>query len=149
MNIPIPTKIGSKMGGEFTYQPKWDPKTVLTHSHPMAVQVSTSCRWRWDPRPPKRPSCTWTAFGSGGSAPDKTRASCTGLPIFPLKPSPPPRDTHLSWAKKVMFKTAKMGNIGTPVLAIPCSKAPSGLKRAPNCTLDFVVATDPLAQATP
>ena len=22
---PIPTKIGSKMGGEFTYQPKWDP----------------------------------------------------------------------------------------------------------------------------
>ena len=24
------TKIGSKMGGEFTYQPKWDPKTVLT-----------------------------------------------------------------------------------------------------------------------
>ena len=23
------TKIGSKMGGEFTYQPKWDPKTVL------------------------------------------------------------------------------------------------------------------------
>ena len=27
MNIPIPTKIGSKMGGEFTYQPKWDPKT--------------------------------------------------------------------------------------------------------------------------
>ena len=25
VNIPIPTKIGSKMGGEFTYQPKWDP----------------------------------------------------------------------------------------------------------------------------
>ena len=25
-----PTKIGSKMGGECTYQPKWDPKTVLT-----------------------------------------------------------------------------------------------------------------------
>ena len=24
------TKIGSTMGGEFTYQPKWDPKTVLT-----------------------------------------------------------------------------------------------------------------------
>ena len=23
------TKLGSKMGGEFTYQPKWDPKTVL------------------------------------------------------------------------------------------------------------------------
>ena len=26
----IPTKIGSTMGGEFTYQPKWDPKAVLT-----------------------------------------------------------------------------------------------------------------------
>ena len=24
------TKTGSKMGGEFAYQPKWDPKTVLT-----------------------------------------------------------------------------------------------------------------------
>ena len=30
-NIPIPTKIGSKMGGEFTY-PKMVP-LVLTHSH--------------------------------------------------------------------------------------------------------------------
>ena len=30
MNIQIPAKIGSEMGGEFTYQPKWDPKTVLT-----------------------------------------------------------------------------------------------------------------------
>ena len=27
---PIPTTICSKIGGEFTYQPKWDPKTVLT-----------------------------------------------------------------------------------------------------------------------
>ena len=32
VNIPLPTKIGSQMGGEFTNQPKWDPKTVLTHS---------------------------------------------------------------------------------------------------------------------
>ena len=24
-NIPMPTKIGSKMVGEFTHQPKWDP----------------------------------------------------------------------------------------------------------------------------
>ena len=30
VNIPIPTKIGSKMGGEFTHPPKWDAKTVLT-----------------------------------------------------------------------------------------------------------------------
>ena len=30
VQIPIPTKIGSKMGGEFTYQPKGDPNTVLT-----------------------------------------------------------------------------------------------------------------------
>ena len=27
------TKIGSKIGGEFTYTPKWDPITVLTHGH--------------------------------------------------------------------------------------------------------------------
>ena len=31
VNIPIPTKIPTKMGGAPT--PKWDPKTVLTHSH--------------------------------------------------------------------------------------------------------------------
>ena len=31
VNIPIPTKIGSKMGGEFTY-PRMVP-LVLTHSH--------------------------------------------------------------------------------------------------------------------
>ena len=38
-----------------------------------------------------------------------------GSLYFPLyKTSPPPRDTHLSWAKKVMFKTAKKGNMGTP-----------------------------------
>ena len=27
--VPPVNKIGSKMGCEFTYQPKWDPKTVL------------------------------------------------------------------------------------------------------------------------
>ena len=37
VNIPIPTKIGSKMGGEFSPTPKWHPKTVLTHS-----QISSS-----------------------------------------------------------------------------------------------------------
>ena len=37
-----------------------------------------------------------------------------GLPICPLKKSPPRRDTHLSWTKKLMFKTTKKGNIGTP-----------------------------------
>ena len=31
VNIPIPTKIGSKMGGEFTYQPKWDPIVFDNH----------------------------------------------------------------------------------------------------------------------
>ena len=31
---PSPTtKIGSKLGGEFAYQPKWDPRTVLSHCH--------------------------------------------------------------------------------------------------------------------
>ena len=43
----------------------------------------------------------------------------SGLPIFPLKTSPKPRGTHLSWAKKVMFKTTKKGNIGTPVWTFP------------------------------
>ena len=33
VNIPIPTKPGPKMGGEFTNPPKWDPKTALTQSH--------------------------------------------------------------------------------------------------------------------
>ena len=37
VNIPIPTKLGSKMGGEFTYPPKWDPKTVLI----------TTAIWPW------------------------------------------------------------------------------------------------------
>ena len=32
VNIPIPTKIGSKMGGEFTYQPKWDPICFDNHN---------------------------------------------------------------------------------------------------------------------
>ena len=44
-----------------------------------------------------------------------TQPAKTGLPILPLKTSPPPRDTHLSWAKKVMLKTAKKGNVGIPV----------------------------------
>ena len=40
VNIPIPTKIGSKMGGEFTY-PKWDPigfdPQPYNHKKQMAV----------------------------------------------------------------------------------------------------------------
>ena len=39
--IPIPTRIGSKMGGEFTHQPKWHPKTLLTHSQ--ISMASRSC----------------------------------------------------------------------------------------------------------
>ena len=38
----------------------------------------------------------------------------TGLPIFSLKASPPPRDTHVSWAKKVRLKTPTAKK-GTPV----------------------------------
>ena len=40
------------------------------------------------------------------------RSECAGLPIFPLKISPP-RDTHLSRAKKMTFKTTKKGKTGT------------------------------------
>ena len=35
-NIPIPTKIGSKMGGEITHHPKRDPKTVVTTTESIA-----------------------------------------------------------------------------------------------------------------
>ena len=42
-NIPTPTKIGSKMGGAPT--PKWDPKTVLTHS-----QMGFKALSFWPPR---------------------------------------------------------------------------------------------------
>ena len=48
--------------------------------------------------------------------------SIGALPIFPLKTSPPTRDTHLSRTKKVMFKTIKKGNIGTPVHGHPPGK---------------------------
>ena len=41
VNIPIPTKIGSKMGGEFTYQPIWHPKTVLTTTATLAFVTLT------------------------------------------------------------------------------------------------------------
>ena len=33
VNIPIPTKIGSEMGGEFTYQPKWDRSQNAFDNH--------------------------------------------------------------------------------------------------------------------
>ena len=51
VNIPIPTKIGSKMGGEFTYQPKWDPKTVLT--------TTAACYLPSNQEPPS--GATWEA----------------------------------------------------------------------------------------
>ena len=72
-------------------------------------------------QPRKLPAClewhiAWTVHvvsrSSGGGCQNMT----TGLPIFPMKTSPPPRDTHLPWTKKVMFKTTKRGNIGTPAL---------------------------------
>ena len=37
------TKIGPKMGGEFTNQPKWDPKTVLTPDGQMSYEFPTQC----------------------------------------------------------------------------------------------------------
>ena len=54
-NIPIPTKIGSKMGGEFTYQPKWDPKTFLTTTAifvPSLRHIWCYVSWRGVPRGP-------------------------------------------------------------------------------------------------
>ena len=40
VNIPIHTKIGSTMGGEFTYQPKWDPMGFDNHGH-----IPSACSW--------------------------------------------------------------------------------------------------------
>ena len=45
------TKIGPKMGGEFTYQPKWAPKTVLTTAaifcrDPYIIHLNiATCKW--------------------------------------------------------------------------------------------------------
>ena len=72
--IQSPTKIGPKMGGEFTDQPKWNLKTVLTHSQlfrrgrahrglerlPRARGVQVPCRFGIFPnemRTPKRGVC--------------------------------------------------------------------------------------------
>ena len=40
VNIPIPTKIGSKMGGEFSY-PKWDP---IGFDPPAEIQGASALR---------------------------------------------------------------------------------------------------------
>ena len=39
-----------------------------------------------------------------------------------LKTSPPPRDTHLSWAKKAMCKTAKKGHDSGPPMDVDPTK---------------------------
>ena len=50
VNIPIPTKIGPKIGGEFTYQPKWDP--IGCDPRPYFSQM-------WLPRSKRRPHLTF------------------------------------------------------------------------------------------
>ena len=45
VNIPLPTKIGSKMGGEFTNQPKWDPIGFDNHSQISGNQKVRSSRF--------------------------------------------------------------------------------------------------------
>ena len=53
VNIPLPTKIVSKMGGEFTENPpKWDPKTVLTTTA-MCQPNGPPRRSPFKPPPPK------------------------------------------------------------------------------------------------
>ena len=55
VNIPIPTKMGSKMGGEFTYPKMGSTTTVLT----------TTADWMRDPPAPR----SWRALvASGGEA---------------------------------------------------------------------------------
>ena len=45
VNIPIATKIGFKMGGEFIYQPKWDTKTVLTTATSKLATAAAERSW--------------------------------------------------------------------------------------------------------
>ena len=66
VNIPIPTKIRSKMGGEFTYQPTWDPKTVLTTTVTCEFAAEFAARSPFGPR-------------LGGSKP--LTASCASDPM--------------------------------------------------------------------
>ena len=84
VNMPIPTKIGSKMGGEFTYQPKWDPKTVLTTTAAWARVYWTPAPQASQQLPPLRlarrsappaPEAPWRAANrSELRAPNRTRA---------------------------------------------------------------------------
>ena len=54
VNIPIPTKTGSKMGGEFSYQPKWDwfkwgvhlPTKMGNGFDPIPLALTTAARSR-------------------------------------------------------------------------------------------------------
>ena len=64
VNISTPTKIGSKMGGEFTY-PKWDPIGFDNHSHVISRQESgqTYSTYSRRMKPPLTPSAK---AGSGG-----------------------------------------------------------------------------------
>ena len=64
VNIPIPTKIGSKMGGEFTYPTFWDPKTVLTTANSGSQQpfrLSHQSGWAppWQHSAPPRARPSW------------------------------------------------------------------------------------------
>ena len=48
VNIPIPTKIGSKMGGEVTHQPKWYRHVVVaqktgTEMEPRVETCTKTC----------------------------------------------------------------------------------------------------------
>ena len=54
VNIPIPAKIGSKMGGEFTYQPKWDPTGFDNHSHVSLRECTRT------PEPQSKPVLKWS-----------------------------------------------------------------------------------------
>ena len=79
VNIPIPTKIKPKMGGEFTYQPKWDLKTVLTTtaestSTPRKIETSAP-RWPRNSTQPALPLLALRAAAPGAPAPARPRVS--------------------------------------------------------------------------
>ena len=56
VNIPIFTLVGSKMGGEFTYQPKWDPMVLTTTATYASACILHDAKLKADDLLPRRPA---------------------------------------------------------------------------------------------
>ena len=86
VNIPIRAKIGSKMGGEFTYQPKWDPKWFW---QPLPCHCA-----KWTPRPPRtkfRPKSKSRLAATGALASQPKRVPVAQAVFEPTTRGLPPK----------------------------------------------------------